>query len=379
MARARSEKVTGEAAVMDFLRARAASEKEQFQALKNRTASTSMAREHVFFDSLDGVLKDVFGKLKLPHAGYAAKKLQKKPMDRIVNLAISDTHFHSMLDPREVPLAYGPQEEARRLGKIITDACEYKSQYRANTECFLHIFGDIIEGCLHDPREAATMTEQFGAATYYLIQAIQALSAAFPKVSVRCVPGNHGRNKQRHKDRATSQKWDSFENMIYQAVKFAVASLPNVTVEIPYTPYYTYKAFDKTGFVTHGDTVIDAGFPSETINIKKIRNQINEWNAGDATYDLFLVGHVHTGSIVHIPSGPVFMSNSCLVPPNGYAVSSGRSHTKCGQWLWESVPGHISGDARFLDVNETHDKDKSFEKVIRPYHGFESTLPLKAA
>ncbi len=164
--------------------------------------------------------------------------------------------------------------------------------------------------------------------------------------------------------------------MIYQAVKYGVASLPNVKVNIPYTPFYVYKAFDKTGFGTHGDTVLDVGFPSSTINISKIRNQINEWNAGpEVNYDMFFVGHVHTGSIVHIPSGPVFMSNGCLVPSNGYAQSSGRKHTNCGQWVWESVPGFMTGDCRFLNVNETHDRDASLEKVISPYVGFETEFP----
>jgi hypothetical protein len=53
------------------------------------------------------------------------------------------------------------------------------------------------------------------------------------------------------------------------------------------------------------------------------------------------------------------------------------SHTKCGQWLWESVPGHITGDCRFLDVNETHDQDASFEEIIKPFVGFETESPLR--
>ena len=363
---------------MQFLRERAQAEREQFEQLKGRRASTAMAREGVFLEDLNGVLKDVFGKFKLPARGYAHKKdLTKKPKRRIANVGISDTHFHSMLDPREVPLAFGPQEEARRFGKIVRDVCEYKTQYRNETELRVHVFGDIIEGILHDPREAATQTMQFGAATYYLTQAAQAFSASFPKVTFTCVPGNHGRNKQRHMQRATSQKWDSYENMIYLAFKYAVATLPNVTVEIPYTPYYTYKAFDKTGFITHGDSVLNVGFPSDTINIKGIRNQINEWNAGEENYDLFMVGHVHTGCLVEIPSGPTFMSNGCLVPPNGYAIASGRPHVKCGQWLWESTEGHIVGDARFLNVNSETDADPEFEKVIRPFVGFETESPLR--
>ncbi len=342
----------------------------------NRRAAVSAARDMNFLDDLKNVLEKTFSK-KLGLSGYAKKAPNNKRKSRIVNVALSDLHFHSLLDPREVPLRYGPTEEARRFGKIVQETCDFKSQYRNDSELFVHIFGDIIQGALHDPRDAATITMQFGAATYYITQALIAFSKAFPKVTVRCVPGNHGRNKQRHPDRAVSQKFDSFENMIYLAVKYAVATLPNVEVIIPYTPYYSFKAFDKTGFVTHGDTVLDVGFPSNAINITKIRNQVNEWNAGKMNYDMFLVGHVHCGSMVHLPSGPVFMSNSCLLPPDPYAISSGRPNSNSGQWLFESTQGHIVGDARFLTVDVNTDKQAQYEKIIKPFSGFETDSPLK--
>ncbi len=260
----------------------------------------------------------------------------------------------------------------------MEEVSEYKPQYRDDTELFVHIFGDIIQGDLHDPRDAATMTEQFSAAVFLLTQALTAWAASFQRVTVRCVPGNHGRNKRRHHDRATTQKWDSFENMIYFALKMAVATLPNVQIVIPYTPFYTYQAFNKQGFVTHGDTVLDAGFPSSTIDIKKVRNQVNELNASQKKdSDFFLIGHVHCGSCTEIPSGPVFMTNGCLVPPDGYAVSRGVLKQKCGQQLWESVEDHICGDRRFLNVDETTDKDTSLDKIVKPYLGFDTESPLR--
>lgn len=362
---------------MDFLLERVELVRDNYAQFKGHRITTAMAKDGFFLEELQGVLQRTFADHKLKPAGYALKKDSNKPKKRIANLALSDLHFQSLLDPREVPHAYGPHEEARRFGKIISDVVEFKPQYRNDTDLFVHVFGDLIQGELHDPRDAATMTMQFGAATYYLTQAAQVLSKHFPRVVFRCVPGNHGRRKNRHPDRAVTEKWDSYENMIYLAFKYAVGSLPNVIVEIPYTPYYSYQAFDKTGFVTHGDTVLDAGFPSNTINIKKIRNQINEWNAGEKTYDLFIVGHVHCGSVVQIPSGAVFMSNGALVPPDGYAISKGSSNTKCGQWVWESVEGHIAGDLRFLDVNETTDTNADYERVIQPYIGFETKSPLR--
>jgi hypothetical protein len=221
------------------------------------------------------------------------------------------------------------------------------------------------------------MTEQFGAALHMLTSGARQLASAYDKVTYFCVPGNHGRNKRRHPERATTQKWDSFENMIYLALKYATASLPNVKIVIPYSPFYTFPAFDKTGFVTHGDTVLDVGFPSSVIDIRKIRNQVNEWNAGDQNHDLFLVGHVHCGAMVQIPSGPVFMSNGPLIPPDGYAISRGIAHTNCGQWIWESVEGHIVGDARYIRVDSSTDKDADLDKIVTPFRGFETESPVR--
>ena len=374
----RAHRIEGEANVMSFLKQRMEDEREDFDILKNRRSSVAMVREGVFLQSLEESLKRVFGKGVAVASGYANKTLDTSPKARILNIAMSDLHYHSLLDPRELPFEYGPREEARRTAQIVEEVCEYKPQYRDETELFVHIFGDIIQGELHDPRDAATLTEQFGAAVYLLTQAVTTWASAFKRVTVRCVPGNHGRRKARHPERATTQKWDSFENMIYFALKMAVATLPNVEVQIPYTPYYIYKAFDQRGFVTHGDTVLDAGFPSSTIDIKKIRNAVNELNSGSAKEsDFFLIGHVHCGSVVEIPSGPTFMSNGCLIPPDGYAVSRGILKQKCGQQLWESVEGHICGDRRFLNVDSSTDKDAHLDKIIKPYTGFTTESPLR--
>lgn len=374
----RDDRLRNEASVMSYLKTRVDSERTEYDVSRGRRNTIAMAREGVFLDELEKVLKKAFGKGVAAPSGYANKTLDTSKKKRIVNIALSDLHYHSLLDPRELPFEYGPLEEARRTAQIVEEVSSYKPQYRDDTELYVHIFGDIIQGDLHDPRDAATITEQFSAAVFLLTQALTAWSSTYKRVTARCVPGNHGRNKRRHPERATTQKWDSFENMIYFALKMAVATLPNVKVEIPYTPYYTYQAFDQQGFVTHGDTVLDGGFPSSTIDIKKIRNHINELNSGSAKEsDFFLIGHVHCGSVVEIPSGPTFMSNGCLIPPDGYAVSRGILKQKCGQQLWESVPGHICGDRRFLNVDEKTDKDSSLDKIVKPYIGFETESPLR--
>jgi hypothetical protein len=195
----------GEARVLSFLKDRVDTEREDFDNLRGRRTTLAMARERVFLEELEGVLKRSLGKGVAVPRGYAQRTPDQRKKKRIVNIALSDLHYHSLLDPREVPFEYGPVEEARRTAKIVEEVCEYKPHYRDDSELFVHIFGDIIQGDLHDPRDAATITEQFGATVYLLTQALTRWAEAYKQVTVRCVPGNHGRNKRRHPERATTQ------------------------------------------------------------------------------------------------------------------------------------------------------------------------------
>lgn len=339
------------------------------KSLENQVADKVIG-EKTFLQRFDECAKEVL-KNKVVIKPYQSKSKSDAP--RVVNVMLSDLHFHSLLNPAEVPLQYGPLEEARRLAAVMVQAAEYKKQYRSDTELNVHLLGDIIQGQLHDARDGATLAEQACASIFLLTQAIAFLRSEYKKVTVRCTTGNHGRNGMRHHERAVNQKFDSIETIVYYGIKNGLAHLPNVTVEIPRTPYYTYSAFNRSAFMTHGDTVLSPGYPGKSIDVSNIRKQINEINAKlthDDKYTLFAVGHVHIGSITHLPNGAIFMSNGALIPTDAYGISMGNFDTACGQWIWESVEDYIVGDHRFAVVNEHTDKDVSLDKIIKPFRSF---------
>lgn len=362
-----------EADLAGLLRERAREEQLGETKRRDRGVSVAAARDALFLERLQEAVPKMFSH-RIQPSKYAVQKHDEQ-CERILNIVLSDLHFHSLLDPREVPLQYGPIEEARRLAAVAVQTAEYKRQYRKYTTLYVHILGDIIQGQLHDQRDGAPLAEQCAAAMHLISQAVSFWSQCFPKVVVRCVPGNHGRNGMRHKDRAVNQKWDSIETIVYYGVKMAASTLPNVKVEIGYRPYYVADAFDKRGFYTHGDTVLNPGYPNRSIDVAAIEKQVNRLNAAEThrnerPADLFVVGHVHVGSQTNLGNGSTFMSNGCLLPPDSYAVSIGITETNCGQWLFESVKGHIVGDSRFVVVDKNTDKDKALDKVIVPFQGF---------
>jgi len=357
--------------VREILRSRSQTIVEQDNKYKARAVTTVAARESMFLEDLTDALKKVFEKkLPVPRAQVAPKGKTK----RIVNLMISDTHYGARLDAKEVGRTYGPVEEARRTAAIVKQAADYKRQYRDETELYVHLIGDIIQGQLHDMRDGAPLAEQVATTLRVLVQAFIYLANEFPKgVKIFCSTGNHGRRGDRHKDRAVHQKWDSIEMMVFVALREALRTYKNVEFVIPLTPHYTWKAFDQQGFATHGDTVLNPGFPNKAIQVETVTRQINSINAAAGKtgeeYALFIVGHVHTGSQTYLASGSVFMTNGCLIPPDSYAVSIGIFETACGQWIWESVPGHIVGDSRFVIVDEKTDADESLDSIVAPFEG----------
>lgn len=370
---ARERRRADEASVMEYLKNRSQEVDDGDRMRRNRNAAATAGREVLFMEQLREALRDTFSEVLAKPTRLPAKPRGRAA--RILNVMISDTHYGSNLDPREVGHNYGPVEEARRTAAICRQVAEYKRQYRDETELFVHLLGDLIQGQLHDFRDGAPLAEQVAAAMRILVQALRFLAAEFPRgVTVWCTPGNHGRNTARHRDRAVLQKWDSIETMVYTALKEMSAFIPNVKVVIGYEPKYDFNLFETVGLGTHGDTVINPGYPGKTIDVKGVKQQISDINnarvmKGEKPYSLVIMGHVHVGSMVHLPGGVIMLTNGALIPPDAYAKSIGIFETACGQWMWESVEGHPVGDARFIEVNSDTDQDETLDQIVKPFKG----------
>jgi hypothetical protein len=343
-------------------------------ANKNRKEHSFRSREEIFWEKLETTLGRVFDRKIITPVGFATKKPESgRGIKRELNVLISDTHFGSDLDARYVPLKYGTIEEARRLAYVVKQVCEYKRQYRKETRLRVHLAGDIIQNQLHDKRDGDISAAQVARAIWLLDQALAYFAAEFPEVIVDVATGNHGRNTGRHQERATLDKVDSLETMIYYALKVSAKNLKNVTVNIPRTPYLTYESFGAKCFGTHGDTVLNAGYPGKSVKVSGLEAQINRINASLPNadeYKLFFMGHVHVGMMLHMSNGATIITNGALIPTDQYGVSIGLFETQSGQWMWESVPGHVVGDSRFITIDSKVDSDTSLDRIVRPFDDF---------
>jgi hypothetical protein len=338
----------------------------------DKRVAVATARDLLVVEELQKTLEKVFSKGWCKPAKYTGKRLHS-PSKRILNNLLGDLHFGSHIDPFECPIEYNTVQESRRLGAVGEQVADYKTQYRQETKLVVHLLGDIIQGMLHDPRDGEPLALQFAAAVHYITQYIMFVAAEYPTVDIYCTSGNHGRNMQRHPERAVQQKFDSIEMMIYYSVRTAVlnSGITNCKFFLPKTPYYITPLFGNKLFGTHGDTVLKPGFPGKSINVASLAQQIAKWNSArnmGGPFKVFMCGHIHIGSITSLPGNVTMIANGCLVPTDSYALSIGAPDNTCGQWIFESTENHAVGDTRFILVDEA-DKKPKYNDIIRPFEG----------
>lgn len=322
-------------------------------------------------DTLSRFVDTIFtGQIK-PYKGRSATKGAK----RALNLTLSDLHFGADIKSEETGyLTYGPVEESRRFAEIIKQTIDYKPQYRKDTELHVNLLGDLFQGKLHDMQDAGPMSEQICRTIHLLGQGLARLGDSFGSIKIYCSTGNHGRDKSRHHDRATSGKWDSLETIVYFALQKMLKPYKNMQFVIPKTPYVEYKALGHTVFVTHGDTVLKIGSPGRNINVANFENQITKMNNNRKPLDqikIGICGHMHCASVSNLNTGVVMITNGTLQALGQYEVSLGFRENRASQTLFEMTPEHALGDLRFLKVGEIQDKNPELDKFITPFKGLE--------
>jgi hypothetical protein len=331
-----------------------------------RSISLMAAHERLSLEA-NIYVAETFFKNKVEPAGYARLPRPETPPKRTACVLLSDLHLGSELDSLDEPHPFRAVEESRRLEWILRQFIDFKPQYRETTEALVIINGDIIEGDLqHDLRSGAPLTEQKAIFWQYFTRFIALVAANYKSVRVVCQPGNHGRNKLRHPGRATASKWDSFEFALYYALRMMCSELKNVTWDIPFRAISVVDLHGKILGVTHADTEIKLGDPDT--KAKENFNQLSKLNSTNfygVHFDAWAFGHYHKARFQ--PGEPSILWNGPLVPPNGHARTSGYVGEVPGQWIWESIDGHLFGDLRLITVGPAQDNDERLGSLIPPF------------
>jgi hypothetical protein len=271
-----------------------------------------------------------------------------------VTAIFSDLHFGVEVDPREVlGCAYTWEIAARRFAYFCEQIAAFKPHHRKGTVLNAAFIGDIFEGVIHlaeallDP-----LAVQWKGALDIIIAGLVYLLDHFERIEVHCTTGNHGRQTYKDKGRATNQKWDSYEYLLYVALQAAFRHEPRINFNIPLAPVWKYDTPGGTIAYAHGDMAPGVGSVNNSIDSGKVKNRIAHLMQSPEFRDIsaMLFGHHHFCSM--FPAGPVtVLVNGALIAGGGYGQNVCNDWVpRAEQWVFESAPGFAVGDARRIDV-----------------------------
>jgi hypothetical protein len=235
--------------------------------------------------------------------------------------------------------------------------------------------GDLIGGIIHNQEgpDYDLITHQVNGALSYFIQGFEYVKNFFPKIRIVCQPGNHGRMMHKSdKGRALSQKYDSYENIIFYALSKYFSKDPKVEVIVPKSPYAELRVQKHRVYMTHGDGVFATGNPGKSINTERIEVQAHRVNEEERNkkrkpFRLFIFGHVHQAAHFQTNSGIQIIINGSMIGEDSFAQGVGVFSNNPVQIMWETNSKFVVGDSRWLFVAEA-DKEKKYEKIIKVFN-----------
>ena len=341
------------------------------KAFKNKIIKKQATDDYLTQEFL-AVFKEKFDPKQLKLHAPVKVNNKKAKKERAIVAHISDTHFGANIKSSEMGNvnAFNWTVASRRMALFAKQVVEYKEHHRDQTKLIIAINGDIIAGVIHDQEWFSDLlTTQFTGALSILSQFITYCASHFQEVEVYCSPGNHGRAMHKmSKQRAMTHKWDSYETMLFMALKEVIfARHSHIKVEVPKTPYIILDVLGHKGFMTHGDTVINVGNPGKNINTSSLNTQINTLNASSLSkekFEFIMCGHCHVSNMQITDNGAVMLTNGTLSGADPYCQGLGIFGNQPSQTIFEVTKEHAVGDTRMIKLVGA-DKDSSLDKIIQ--------------
>lgn len=301
--------------------------------------------------------------------------------ERQLVLMLNDTHYGLIVHPDEVNDVnkFGWTEACRRSAMMLKETLNYKVHTRNQvSKVHLVLNGDLIQGLIHglvyDQMEKSVF--QVNGAIHILTHVIAGLAEEFKEVKVHGICGNHEDkpHKREHGKRVSSEKYDSYANIIFYALSAAFRNSEHVKFNFSKNLFVSLDLPAGRAIACHGDTLFSRqlGNNNTNINVKALSEAIRAWNAaeisrGRAPAKLVLFGHTHFyAHFITIDGVEVYIAPS-LSGTDGHAHGAYNANTNTiGQVLFESTPKFILGDSRLIRLNEA-DSDASLDELIPIY------------
>jgi hypothetical protein len=193
--------------------------------------------------------------------------------------------------------------------------------------------GDSVSGDIHDELRETNDLQSIPAAkdlTEHEAEGIRKLRAAFGKVHVVSVPGNHGRTTRKpHAKRFVETNYDT---LVAWWLESQFKSDDAVTFQTPMSGDALFGIYGWTWLLTHGDRIGSRGgegYVGPAATVTRGMKKLTEYYATLGTrIDNILVGHFHTR--LELEMG---FCNGCLPGYSEYAKGARYRPAEPSQWL----------------------------------------------
>lgn len=262
----------------------------------------------------------------------------------VPTLVLSDLHWGESVDLRQMSGVneYNIDIANRRLKTVVTKSVTLLRDHISGVEYpgfVLCLGGDMLAGDIHEELTNTNDVPVFPAMLNLmegLIATIKLLADEFGQVYVPCVAGNHGRTTR--KPRAKQRNETNLDWLMYQFLMLHFQSDERVVVDSPVSPELTYKVFNHTYHLCHGDQLGKGGdgvigFLGPVVRgdhkRRSLQAQLNN------PYNTLIHGHYHTYAATQR-----FISNGSLVGYDEYALANGFSYEVPQQAFWLTHPDY---------------------------------------
>lgn len=288
-------------------------------------------------------IKEEYDKLDPPY--WLATPVKAKSITSIPTLVLSDLHWGETVNLSQVEGVneYNIQIANKRLKTIINKAVTLVRNHISGMEYpgfVLCLGGDMLAGDIHEELTETNEIPVFPAMLDLmsaLISAITMLANEFGQVYIPCVAGNHGRTTR--KPRAKMRNETNLDWLLYQFLKLHFQHDMRVFIDSPTSPEVTFKVFNHTYRLCHGDQLGKGGdgiigFLGPVVRgdhkKRSLASQLHK------PYNTLIHGHYHTYAATQR-----FISNGSLVGYDEYAMSNGFGFEIPQQafWLTHAVHG----------------------------------------
>ena len=296
--------------------------------------------------------------------------------NQVVVAPLSDTHVGENVKGEQIGglNSYDIDIFNKRLfgwATLLLQLVELRRTFVPIDELIIPMLGDMISGDIHDELARTNIDNCMGQmirGANLIAQALMLLAPNFQKIHVPCVVGNHGRMTRKPPMKDKYMDWDY---MLYQWVAAFCREQKNITFDISKSFVSSFKVFDKTVLIMHGDSIMGAG-SGQAIQkaITGMRSVFQYQKTSDkneayvpAEFDSVMMGHFHRVDEYDIGTGEIHICGT-MKGVDEFAMQRLHVATRPKQIVtyWHPSYGCVGKETIYL--NKYDDKKEIFNDVI---------------